>query len=85
MARHYSTRDFFRQMPNALLARYYHGRIAVVRRKISMIPELALKLHPVLQRSQFETHKSRFFLRKRPRMKVLLAMFWILVLTSGFS
>lgn len=24
MARHYSTRDFFRQMPNALLARYFH-------------------------------------------------------------
>lgn len=26
MARHYSTRDFFRQMPNALLARYFHAR-----------------------------------------------------------
>ena len=26
MARHYSTRDFFRQMPNALLARYFQGR-----------------------------------------------------------
>jgi len=26
MARHYSTRDFFRQMPNVLLARYFHGR-----------------------------------------------------------
>ena len=26
MARHYSTRDFFRQMPNALLARYFVGR-----------------------------------------------------------
>jgi len=26
MARHYSTRDFFRQMPNALLARYFHER-----------------------------------------------------------
>ena len=26
MARHYSTRDFFRQMPNALLGRYFHGR-----------------------------------------------------------
>lgn len=25
MARHYSTRDFFRQMPNALLARYFQG------------------------------------------------------------
>jgi hypothetical protein len=25
MARHYSTRDFFRQMPNALLARYFHA------------------------------------------------------------
>ncbi len=30
MARHYSTRDFFRQMPNALLARYFaaHGVLA---------------------------------------------------------
>jgi len=26
MARHYSTRDFFRQMPNNLLARYFTGR-----------------------------------------------------------
>lgn len=26
MARHYSTRDFFRQMPNQLLARYFHAR-----------------------------------------------------------
>jgi len=26
MARHYSTTDFFRQMPNALLARYFHER-----------------------------------------------------------
>ena len=26
MARHYSTKDFFRQMPNALLARYFQGR-----------------------------------------------------------
>ena len=26
MARHYSTRDFFRQMPNGLLARYFHAR-----------------------------------------------------------
>jgi len=26
MARHCSTRDFFRQMPNALLARYFHAR-----------------------------------------------------------
>ncbi len=25
MARHYSTRDFFRQMPNSLLARYFHA------------------------------------------------------------
>ena len=23
MARHYTTKDFFRQMPNALLARYF--------------------------------------------------------------
>ena len=26
MPRHYSTRDFFRQMPNVLLARYFQGR-----------------------------------------------------------
>jgi hypothetical protein len=26
MARHYSSKDFFRQMPNALLARYFQGR-----------------------------------------------------------
>ena len=26
MPRHYSTKDFFRQMPNALLARYFEGR-----------------------------------------------------------
>ena len=26
MARHYTTKDFFRQMPNALLARYFHAR-----------------------------------------------------------
>jgi len=26
VARHYSTKDFFRQIPNALLARYFHGR-----------------------------------------------------------
>jgi hypothetical protein len=25
MARHYSTRDFFRQMPDRLLARYFQG------------------------------------------------------------
>ncbi|MBK6323534.1 MAG: hypothetical protein IPF38_15620 [Burkholderiales bacterium] len=28
MARHYSTKDFFRQMPNALLARYFAGQEA---------------------------------------------------------
>ena len=26
MARHYSTKDFFRQIPKALLARYFHAR-----------------------------------------------------------
>ena len=32
MGRHYSTRDFFRQMPNALLGRYFaaHGALAGV-------------------------------------------------------
>ena len=28
MARHYSTKDFFRQMPNGLLARYFSGQEA---------------------------------------------------------
>jgi len=28
MARHYSTKDFFRQMPNGLLARYFQGQEA---------------------------------------------------------
>ena len=26
MARHYTTKDFFRQMPNSLLARYFQAR-----------------------------------------------------------
>ncbi len=26
MARHYSTKDFFRQIPNTLLSRYFHVR-----------------------------------------------------------
>ena len=26
MAQHYSIKDFFRQMPNGLLARYFQGR-----------------------------------------------------------
>jgi len=26
MARHYSTKEFFRQMPNTLLVGYFHGR-----------------------------------------------------------
>ncbi len=32
MGRHYSTRDFFRQVPNGLLARYFeaHGALAGV-------------------------------------------------------
>ena len=30
MARHYTTRDFFRQMPNTLLARYFQGRGVLV-------------------------------------------------------
>ena len=30
MARHYSTKDFFRQMPNALLARFFHARALLV-------------------------------------------------------
>ena len=36
MARHYVTRDFFRQMPNALLARYFRGKalLAIAVRRI---------------------------------------------------
>lgn len=29
MERHYSTRDFFRQMPSRLLARYFQGRVVL--------------------------------------------------------
>ncbi len=39
MARHYATRDFFRQMPNPLLARYFHARGVFVDLDIAAMPE----------------------------------------------
>ena len=35
MARHYSTKDFFRQIPNALLAGYFQTRGLLVRLNFS--------------------------------------------------
>ena len=39
MARHYATRDFFRQMPNQLLARYFHARGVFDDLDIAALPE----------------------------------------------
>jgi hypothetical protein len=39
MARHYSTKDFFRQMPNYLLARYFHAREAFADLNFSAMKE----------------------------------------------
>ena len=39
MARHYATRDFFRQMPNPLLARYFHARGVFDDLDITALPE----------------------------------------------
>lgn len=39
MVRHYSTQDFFRQMPNALLARYFQGRGVFVDLDFSALKE----------------------------------------------
>ena len=39
MARHYATRDFFRQMPNPLLARYFHARGVLGDLDIAAMPE----------------------------------------------
>ena len=39
MARHYATRDFFRQMPNPLLARYFHARGVFDDLDIAAMPE----------------------------------------------
>ena len=39
MARHYATRDFFRQMPNRLLARYFHARGVFDDLDIAAMPE----------------------------------------------
>ena len=39
MARHYATRDFFRQMPNHLLARYFHARCVFDDLDIAALPE----------------------------------------------
>ena len=39
MARHYATRDFFRQIPNHLLARYFHARGVFDDLDIAALPE----------------------------------------------
>ena len=39
MARHYCARDFFRQMPNHLLARYFHARGVLGDLDIAALPE----------------------------------------------
>ena len=39
MVRHYATRDFFRQMPNSLLARYFHARGVFADLDIAALPE----------------------------------------------
>ena len=39
MARHYSTRDFFRQMPTGLLARYFHARGVFDELEMAAMPE----------------------------------------------
>jgi hypothetical protein len=39
MGRHYSTRDFFRQMPNRLLARYFEGRGALAQVDFATLKE----------------------------------------------
>ena len=39
MARHYSARDFFRQMPNSLLARYFRAQHVLGDLDIAALPE----------------------------------------------
>ena len=39
MARHYATRDFFGQMPNPLLVRYFHARGVLGDLDIAALPE----------------------------------------------
>ena len=39
MARHYAARDFFRQMPNPLLAHYFHARGVFADLDITALPE----------------------------------------------
>ena len=39
MTRHYSSKDFFRQMPNALLARYFHARGLMTELDFGAMPE----------------------------------------------
>ena len=43
MSRHYSTREFFRQMPNALLARYFHARDLLDKFDFAALKETAPK------------------------------------------
>ena len=42
MARHYSTKNFFRQIPNALLARYFQGRGALAELDFAAMKETQL-------------------------------------------
>lgn len=39
MARHYSTRDFFRQIPNALLQRYFQAQGVFTTLDFAAMPE----------------------------------------------
>ena len=39
MGRHYSSKDFFRHIPNALLARYFHGRSLMTEIDFAAMPE----------------------------------------------
>ena len=48
MARHDSTRDFFRRMPNALLARYFYERGLFDDLDFSAMKETRSDLHGVL-------------------------------------
>jgi hypothetical protein len=43
MARHYSPRDFLRQAPNALLARYFHERNLLTHLDVAALPETEIQ------------------------------------------
>jgi len=63
MARHYSTKDFFRQMPNIQLARYFQGQglfadLDFAAMKEGKPDELFPTIFPVLLRKLAELEKS---------------------------